>query len=359
MTACDAPRSPRSRSPRRSPAARSTQPTPPELDLPRRRRRPRRRTSSSSAGGPRSTIRCSTALIDEALANNLDLASRSRASSSRARSVLLAQSNLYPERRTSAPARRARASTERGASRCRRASPLDQQQLQRRHRSSSLRARPVGQVPQRRRSPRSNELARVAVLPRNGAHRGRRRRRERLLPAARGRRGARRPAGHAASCATDTVRLQRDRFEGGIIGELRPAQAEAERSGGRGRHRARRAGDRPARRRARDADRPLAARRVRAGGRARRDDRRVDRGAASCPRACRRACSSGVPTSGAPRRCSPRRDLRIQQARADYFPSISLTGAFGSESAALTNLFTAPASIWSFGAALAAAAVRR
>ena len=44
--------------------------------------------------------------------------------------------------------------------------------------------------------------------------------------------------------------------------------------------------------------------------------------------------------------------LRIDRARADYFPSVSLTGALGTESAALSNLFSGPASIWSLGAGL-------
>jgi len=46
-------------------------------------------------------------------------------------------------------------------------------------------------------------------------------------------------------------------------------------------------------------------------------------------------------------------NLRIDVARADYFPSISLTALFGSESAALKNLFSGPALIWSIGASLA------
>ena len=33
-------------------------------------------------------------------------------------------------------------------------------------------------------------------------------------------------------------------------------------------------------------------------------------------------------------------DLRIQQARANYFPSLTLTGAYGIESAALSSLFS-------------------
>jgi multidrug efflux system outer membrane protein len=40
-------------------------------------------------------------------------------------------------------------------------------------------------------------------------------------------------------------------------------------------------------------------------------------------------------------------------ARADYFPSLALTGSYGAESVALHSLFTGPAAIWSIGAALA------
>jgi multidrug efflux system outer membrane protein len=45
--------------------------------------------------------------------------------------------------------------------------------------------------------------------------------------------------------------------------------------------------------------------------------------------------------------------LRIDRARADYFPSLRLTGALGTESAALSNLFSGPALIWSVAAGLA------
>ena len=41
-------------------------------------------------------------------------------------------------------------------------------------------------------------------------------------------------------------------------------------------------------------------------------------------------------------------NARIGVARAAYFPSISLTGLLGSESSALGNLFTGPARIWNF-----------
>ena len=43
-------------------------------------------------------------------------------------------------------------------------------------------------------------------------------------------------------------------------------------------------------------------------------------------------------------------NAQIGAARAQYFPSISLTGAFGSTSAQLSNLFSGPSGVWSFGA---------
>ena len=42
-------------------------------------------------------------------------------------------------------------------------------------------------------------------------------------------------------------------------------------------------------------------------------------------------------------------NARIGAARARYFPTVSLTGSLGSSSAALSDLFTGPASVWSFG----------
>ncbi len=46
-------------------------------------------------------------------------------------------------------------------------------------------------------------------------------------------------------------------------------------------------------------------------------------------------------------------NARIGAARAALFPRIGLSGYFGSESAALSNLFSGPAQIWSLGFALA------
>jgi multidrug efflux system outer membrane protein len=42
-------------------------------------------------------------------------------------------------------------------------------------------------------------------------------------------------------------------------------------------------------------------------------------------------------------------NARIGEAKAAFFPRISLTGAFGVESAALSDLFTAPARVWQVG----------
>jgi multidrug efflux system outer membrane protein len=46
-------------------------------------------------------------------------------------------------------------------------------------------------------------------------------------------------------------------------------------------------------------------------------------------------------------------NARVAAARAEIFPSIVLTGALGSESAALSNLFSSGAGLWSVGLALA------
>ena len=44
--------------------------------------------------------------------------------------------------------------------------------------------------------------------------------------------------------------------------------------------------------------------------------------------------------------------LRIDRARADYFPSVSLTGSLGTESTALGNLFSGSSFFWALGAGL-------
>jgi multidrug efflux system outer membrane protein len=150
---------------------------------------------------------------------------------------------------------------------------------------------------------------------------------------------------------TETVRLQQDRFEGGIIGEYDLRSAEAERS-------------------AVVAD---VARTTQAIGQFEsalatltgRSPRAVfapgiARGAVIDDVTEVPALPAGLPSGLLERRPDVRRtealmaasDLRIQEARANYFPTISLTGAFGVESAAMTSLFSGPAAIWSIGAGL-------
>jgi multidrug efflux system outer membrane protein len=45
-------------------------------------------------------------------------------------------------------------------------------------------------------------------------------------------------------------------------------------------------------------------------------------------------------------------NAQIGAARAQYFPSISLTGTIGSASAQLSNLFTGPAGVWNYGGSI-------
>ena len=149
----------------------------------------------------------------------------------------------------------------------------------------------------------------------------------------------------------DTVRLQRDRYQGGIIGDYDMKQAEAERS------------DVVANiARAKQGIGLLEGALATLAGRPPRGVwepavLRADptRSIFSLP-----LLPEGLPSGLMERRPDIRRaeallaatELRIQQAKAAYYPSISLTAAYGSESAALADLFTSPASIWRFGAAL-------
>lgn len=69
---------------------------------------------------------------------------------------------------------------------------------------------------------------------------------------------------------------------------------------------------------------------------------------------------AGLPSSLLERRADIRQaeqnlisaNAQIGVARSAYFPQISLTGTAGFETPALTNLFTGPAGVWSFGASL-------
>ena len=150
---------------------------------------------------------------------------------------------------------------------------------------------------------------------------------------------------------TESVSLQRDRFEGGVVGMLDLRQAEAE-------HAAVVANIAQAERAVGLYESALAA----LVGRSPREvyvptvSRDNDAGRLlDVP-----PIAEGLPSGLLERRPDVRRleaelvaaSLRIDVARADYFPSISLTALLGSESAALKNLFTGPAMVWGIGASL-------
>lgn len=150
---------------------------------------------------------------------------------------------------------------------------------------------------------------------------------------------------------TDTVQLQRDRFDGGLIGEYDLRSAEAERSA-------------------------VVADIARTESSIGQLESAIATLTGRSPRAVfvpevARGSSieavtevpelpAGLPSGLLDRRPDIRRaeallaasDLRIQEARANYFPAISLTGAYGFQSAAMSSLFSGPAAIWSLGAAL-------
>ncbi len=150
---------------------------------------------------------------------------------------------------------------------------------------------------------------------------------------------------------TETVALQRDRFEGGIIGEYDLRTAEAEQS-------------------AVVADIARAQKAIglyesaiaTLTGRSPRAvfTPQVARGASIEAVTAVPELPSGLPSGLIERRPDIRRseallaasDLRIQEARANYFPSLTLTGAYGVESAVLSSLFTGPAGIWALGIGL-------
>ena len=150
---------------------------------------------------------------------------------------------------------------------------------------------------------------------------------------------------------TETVRLQRDRFDYGVIGEYDLRIAEGERSAvvadiartqqGIAQYEAAIAtlvGRSP-----RAVFTPEVAR-----GQSIEDVTEVPQ------------LPPGLPSGLVERRPDIRRneallaasELRIQQARANYFPSLNLTGAFGYESAALSSLFSPGAMLWNIGLGL-------
>jgi multidrug efflux system outer membrane protein len=150
----------------------------------------------------------------------------------------------------------------------------------------------------------------------------------------------------------ETVALQRDRYQGGVIGDYDLAQAEAERA-------AVAADVAGAQRAVAQFESALAV----LLGRSPREvfEPKLARDAAIVRLVNVPTLSAGLPSDMLLRRPDIRNveaqlaagNRRIDVARADYFPSLSLTGGYGSESGALKNLFSGPAVIWSIAASLA------
>ena len=149
----------------------------------------------------------------------------------------------------------------------------------------------------------------------------------------------------------ESVALQKDRYQAGVIGEYDLRTAEAERASV--------AGDiAVARRVVTEFESALA---VLLG----RSPREVF--APSIARDVEIARLTAVPTlpSGVPSDLLVRRpdiqraeaqlaaaNLRIDVARDDYYPAISLTGNYGTQAGALNNLFTGPGVVWGLAASL-------
>lgn len=150
---------------------------------------------------------------------------------------------------------------------------------------------------------------------------------------------------------TETVRLQRDRFEFGVIGEYDLRIAEGDRSAV--------VADIA---RTEQAVSQLEAAIATLAGRSPRAvfTPEVARGATIEEVTEVPQLPAGLPSGLIERRPDIRRneallaasELRIQEARANYFPSLSLTGAYGFESAALSSLFSPGAAIWNIGLGL-------
>jgi multidrug efflux system outer membrane protein len=150
----------------------------------------------------------------------------------------------------------------------------------------------------------------------------------------------------------ETVALQRDRYQGGVIGDYDLAQAEAERAAV--------AADVAVVQR---ADSQFESALAVLLGRSPREvfEPKVSRDVAMVRLIGVPTPSAGLPSDMLLRRPDIRNvelqlaagNRRIDVARADYFPSLSLTGGYGSESGALKNLFSGPAVIWSIAASLA------
>ncbi len=149
----------------------------------------------------------------------------------------------------------------------------------------------------------------------------------------------------------DTVGLQRDRFQAGVVGEYEVASAEAERASVL-------ADIATTRRGAGQLETALTVLLGRTPREVYTPDVRYD--AASARLLEVPSIPADLPSNLLERRPDIRQaetqiaaaNLRIDVARADYFPSVSLTGSLGHESGALARLFNGPALIFGLGANL-------
>jgi len=157
--------------------------------------------------------------------------------------------------------------------------------------------------------------------------------------------------GTTVKLRTDTVQLQRDRFEGGLIGEYEVSQAEGERF-------AVIADIARTKRAIAQFETAVAILTGRSPQAVFAAD--VARGTAIDAATTVPPLPDGLPVEVIARRPDIRRseallagsELRIQQARADYYPSFKIGAFWGSEAATTGSLFTGPAAIWSLGLGL-------
>jgi multidrug efflux system outer membrane protein len=149
----------------------------------------------------------------------------------------------------------------------------------------------------------------------------------------------------------DALGLQRKRFQGGVISEYDLRQLEAEAASVRAQL--------PPLEQSRDAEE--AALTVLLG----RSPQQILQAGVSRTNTFDESLHAAVLPSGLPSELLLRRpdlveaerslaaaNARVAAARADMFPSISLTGVAGRESAALSNLFTGPAGVYLFAASV-------
>jgi len=322
-----------------------TQPKPPQLDLPAPTA-----TAEQNALLEKWWVAFNdpvlTALIEEGLANNLDLkAALARIDLARS-NVLLAQSSLYPRVDLNAGGSRSRPS-QRSAAAAGFAIPasndyvvsLDMSyelDLWGKYRSGALAAANDLVASQYYR-----QTVRITVAADVARAYFQLRAADALLAVLEDTRKTR----------ADTVQLQADRFEGGVIGQYDLSQAQAELSAV--------IADIA---RARQSIENLQSAIATLTGRSPREvfAPTVARGASIEAATSVPALPSGLPSDLLERRPDIRRaeaelassDLRIQEARANYFPNVSLTGAYGTESAALSGLFSPQATLWRFGLGL-------